>query len=558
MDKMFCRQCEQTNGGKGCTLQGVCGKTWETSGAQDALIHSLKGLGFWGKMALDNGVRVPETDAFVEEALFTTITNVNFDPATIEPLVRKACALRDDMKVRALAAYKTKNGKEFSGAVPAAAEFKPAAALDALVEQGRSNGILTSPAPNEDVRSLRELILFGLKGMAAYADHARVLGKVNPDVDAFFYKGLAAMVDDSLGAAELVPLVMELGQVNLKCMETLDAANTGTYGHPEPTQVSLGHRKGPAILISGHDLRDLYELLQQTEGKGINIYTHGEMLPANAYPGLKKFSHLAGHFGTAWQNQYKEFAEFPGAMLMTTNCIQRPANSYVKRIFTTGLVQWPGVTHIDRIGGKKDFSPVIKAALEAGGFPSDEAGKKITIGFGHDAVMKAAGTVVDMVKKGRIKHFFLIGGCDGAKPGRNYYTEFAQKTPRDTVILTLACGKFRFNTLDHGEIDGLPRLLDCGQCNDSYSAIVIASALAKAFGVGVNELPLSLILSWYEQKAVCVLITLLSLGIKNIRLGPTLPAFVSPNVLKVLVDNFGIKPIETVDKDMQAILSGAK
>jgi hydroxylamine reductase len=401
------------------------------------------------------------------------------------------------------------------------------------------------------VRSLRELLLYGMKGMAAYADHARILGEQDETVSAFFYRGLAALIDDSLAVEDLVALNMELGQANFRCMEILDRGHSSRFGHPVPTPVFLGAKKGPAILVSGHDLLDLYELLRQTEGKGIHVYTHGEMLPAHGYPVLKKFAHLAGNYGGAWQDQQKEFALFPGSILMTTNCIQKPGESYRKRIFTTGLVAWPGVNHIIN---RNDFSPLIAKALELGGFAQDVPGKTITVGFGHDAVLSVADRVIDAVKAGRIRRFFLIGGCDGAKSGRNYYTEFAEKAPPDTMILTLACGKYRFHTLDFGEIDGIPRLLDVGQCNDSYSAIRIAQALAGAFQIGINDLPLSLILSWYEQKAVVVLLTLLSLGIRDIRLGPTLPAFVSPNVLKVLVDRFHIMPITTAEQDLQKIL----
>ena len=546
--EMFCRQCEQTMNCTGCTKGGVCGKSPETAAIQDLLIYSLKGLGFWGHLARPLGIINPETDKFVAEGLFTTITNVNFDPDTILPFLRKAVELRGELQ----AAYQAKKGA-YAGNIPAAATFQPAATLDALLKQA-SAAYLPADNPSEDIRSLRELLLFGLKGMAAYADHARVLGREDETVNAFFHEGLSALVNDSFGVNEYLAVIMRFGQANLKCMEILDAANTGAYGHPEPTKVQLGHKKGPAILVSGHDLLDLYQLLLQTEGKGINIYTHGEMLPAHAYPKLKVFKHFTGHYGTAWQNQYKEFAQFPGAILMTTNCIQRPANDYKARIFTTGLVQWPGVTHIPAVNGQKDFSVVINSALESGGFTSDEPGKEITIGFAHNTVLGVADTVVKLVKEGKIRRFFLIGGCDGAKPGRNYYTEFAQKVPKDCLILTLACGKFRFNTLEFGELEGLPRLLDCGQCNDSYSAIVIASALAKAFNCTVNELPLSFVLSWYEQKAVCVLLTLLSLGIKNIRLGPTLPAFVTPAVLSVLVEKFGIKPVTTPDRDLEDIL----
>ncbi|MDD2774124.1 MAG: hydroxylamine reductase [Elusimicrobiales bacterium] len=550
-NSMFCRQCEQTQNSKACLNQGVCGKSAETARMQDLLVYALKGLAWHGHKARQAGIKDAEADRLIMEGLFTTVTNVNFDTAAIAPMIWKAVALRERAKT-ALA----KSGKAAQGPVPPAASFSPAQDIAGLLDQS-GEAALPADHKDEDIRALRETLLFGLKGMAAYADHAFILGKEDDGVNGFFYEGLSALTDDKLGAQDYLALIMRFGQANFKCLEILDAANTGAYGHPVPTQVPLGHKKGPAILVSGHDLRDLFELLEQTEGKGISLYTHGEMLPAHAYPKLKAFKHFYGHYGSAWQNQYKEFAEFPGALLMTTNCIQRPASSYTGRIFTTGLVQWPGVKHIERAAGKKDFAPVIEAALEAGGFSEDAPGKEITIGFARNTVLGAAETVVKLVKAGKIKHFFLIGGCDGAKPGRNYYTDFARKVPKDCLILTLACGKFRFNTLEFGELEGLPRLLDCGQCNDAYSAIVIALALAKAFNCTVNELPLSLILSWYEQKAVCILLTLLSLGVKNIRLGPTLPAFVSPNILKALVENFGLKPVTTPDKDIADILGVA-
>lgn len=421
-------------------------------------------------------------------------------------------------------------------------------AYDTSLKAGIFNG------KSDDIRSLKEILLYGMKGMAAYADHALILGKKDDEVNSFFYNGLSAIADRSISSEDLINLVLECGKTNLKCMEMLDNAHTERFGHPVPTKVFLGAKKGYAIVVSGHDLFDLEMLLKQTENTGINIYTHGEMLPAHGYPELKKYKHLVGHYGTAWQNQQKEFDLFPGAILMTTNCIQKPRPSYIERIFTTGLVAWPGVKHITWNNREKDFSQVIEEAKKAGGFQHDIQGKEITVGFGHNAVLSVADKIIEEVKNGRIRRFFLVGGCDGAKPGRNYYTELAQKIPSDCVIITLACGKFRFNTLDFGDINGIPRLLDSGQCNDAYSAITIAKALAGAFNCSVNELPLSLILSWYEQKAVCILLTLLSLGIKNIRLGPTLPAFVSQNVLKVLVENFNIKPITTPDADLKEIL----
>ncbi|HNX90431.1 MAG TPA: hydroxylamine reductase [Candidatus Omnitrophota bacterium] len=553
---MFCRQCEQTAGGKGCTVKGVCGKEEPIAVLQDLLLYSLKGLAVYGKMARDLGASDKEVDRFVEEALFTTITNVNFDAVRIEAMIKKSYVMKERIRSLFDKAYAAKNKKDFTEQLPAAASWKNSDSQAGLIEQGRHVGILANPELNEDIRSLREILLLGMKGMAAYADHAAILGEEVEDVKAFFHKGLSALLDDKLSADDMVSLIMEFGMVNLKCMEALDRGNTRSFGNPVPTKVFLGAQKGPAILISGHDLLDLKQLLEQTEGKGINIYTHGEMLPAHGYPELKKHKHFVGHFGSAWQEQQKEFPAFPGAILMTTNCIQKPQESYNDRIFTTGLVAWPGVKHISAMGNKKDFSVVINKALECGGFKEDIPGKEILVGFGHNTVLGVADKVIDAVKTGKIKHFFLIGGCDGAKTGRNYYTDFSQKVPKDCVILTLACGKFRFNRLEFGDIGGIPRLLDCGQCNDAYSAIMIASALAKAFNCSVNELPLSLILSWYEQKAVCILLTLFALGIKDIRLGPTLPAFVSPNVLKVLIDKFAVKPITTVDEDLKQALAG--
>ena len=555
---MFCNQCEQTAKGKGCDAIGVCGKTPEVATLQDLLIHALKGIAIYGYLAREIGVKDRETDLFVIEGLFTTVTNVDFDPEHIQEILRKAFQVKAKIKQLFLDAYKKKIGKEFDGELPAAAFWKPADSLAQLLEQGSKVGILSDPTLNGDIRSLRELLLYGLKGMAAYADHALVLGKEDEAVTAFFYKGLRALTDSKLNVDDLVRLNMEFGLVNLKCLELLDKAHTDHFGHPQPTRVSLGAKKGAAILVSGHDLLDLEHLLQQTEGKGINIYTHGEMLPAHGYPVLKKYSHLVGNYGGAWQDQAKEFDSFPGSILMTTNCIQQPRESYKGRIFTTGLVAWPGVAHITAKNGKKDFTPVIQKALEAGGFSQDVSGKEILVGFGHNAVLGVAGPVIEAVKSGKIRHFFLVGGCDGAKPGRNYYTDFAQQAPKDTVILTLACGKFRFNKLEFGDIGGIPRLLDMGQCNDAYSAIQVAVALAKAFNCGVNELPLSMILSWYEQKAVCILLTLLALGIQNIRIGPSLPAFVSPNVLNVLVEKFSIKPVTSAKEDLEAILGAAK
>jgi hydroxylamine reductase len=422
--------------------------------------------------------------------------------------------------------------------------------MDGMIKQAEGVGFGPHPGEDPDIRSLKHTLILGLRGVAAYADHAQILGKSDDAVYAFVHEGLAATLDNTKSLNDWVGLVLKCGEINLKTMEILDAANTGTYGHPVPTKVPLGAKAGKAILVSGHDLKDLEEILKQTQGKGIYVYTHGEMLPTHAYPELKKYPHFYGHYGTAWQNQRKEFGEFPGPILMTTNCIQRPQDSYGDNIFTTGLVGWPGVRHI----ADKNFAPVIERALQMPGFTADTNGKSVMCGFGRNAVMSVAGTVIDAVKSGAIKHFFLVAGCDGAKPGRNYYTEFVEKVPKDCVVLTLACGKFRFYDKDLGDIGGIPRLLDIGQCNDAYSAIQIAVALAGAFNVGVNDLPLSMILSWYEQKAVAILLTLFHLGIKGIRLGPSLPAFITPNVLDVLVKNFDVKPISTVDEDLKAIL----
>jgi hydroxylamine reductase len=439
-------------------------------------------------------------------------------------------------------------GKIEVGAGPAT--FEPAATLDGLLQQAEAAAIKNYPAADADILALKHTLLFGIKGVCAYADHAQILGQEDDKVYAFIHEGLAATADPNLGLNEMLGLVLKCGEINFRTMELLDAGNTGRYGHPVPTQVPLGHKKGKAILVSGHDLLDLEEILKQSAGKGIYVYTHGEMLPCHGYPGLKKYPHFYGHFGTAWQNQAKEFAQFPGAIVMTTNCIQRPQETYAPNLFTRGLVGWPGITHIPDF----NFKPVIDKALALPGFAEDSNGRAVMVGFARNAVLGVAGQVIEAVKNKNIRHFFLVGGCDGAKPTRNYYTEFVEKVPKDCVVLTLACGKFRFFDKDLGDIGGIPRLLDVGQCNDAYSAIQIAVALANAFGVGVNDLPLSIICSWYEQKAVAILLTLLYLGIKNIRLGPSLPAFVTPNVLDVLVKNFDLKPITTPDADLKAIL----
>ena len=547
---MMCYQCEQTAKGVGCTSFGVCGKDQETSAMQDLLVYGVKGLSSYAHRARQLGVVDAELDIFAVQVLFTTVTNVNFDAHRLFAMVQKLAAMRDRARGLYEEAYARQHGTAPS-ALSGPAAWEAPADFDAAVRQGEIYGISArQQSLGEDVTALQELILYGLKGMAAYADHAYILGQQDDAVYAFVHEALDFLARDTYTVEELVGMALKVGEVNMTVMGLLDSANTGAYGHPVPTPVRITPRRGKAILVSGHDLKDLAILLEATKDTGINIYTHGEMLPAHGYPALHQYPHLAGNYGGAWQDQAREFDEFPGAILMTTNCIQKPRESYKARIFTTGLVAWPGVEHI----AGKDFTPVIEAALAAEGFAEDGEEKTIMVGFGHNTVLGVAPVVIDAVKSGAIRHFFLVGGCDGAKSGRNYYTELAEKIPQDCVILTLACGKFRFNKLEFGEIGGLPRLLDIGQCNDAYSAIKIAVALADAFNVGVNDLPLSLILSWYEQKAVVILLTLLHLGIKNIRLGPTLPAFVTPAILQVLVDNFNIMPTRTADEDLEAIL----
>ena len=546
---MFCYQCEQTAKGSGCTVMGVCGKDGDTAALQDLLIYAQKGISMYAHRARKLGASDKEIDVFSCKATFSTLTNVNFDPARLADLLAQAKKMKD--KAKALYENACAKAGQAPESLSGPAAWEPAADLAGLIKQGEGVGILgRKEALGDDLTGLQELLTYGLKGLAAYADHAQILGQEDESVYAFIHEAFDYLTKKTPTVDELLGLSLRCGEVNLKAMELLDAANTGTYGHPEPTKVRITPVKGKAIVVSGHDLKDLEEILKQTEGKGINVYTHGEMLPCLAYPGLKKYSHLKGHYGSAWQNQAKEFDAFPGAILMTTNCIQKPKESYKGRIFTTGLVAWPGVTHIPG----HDYAPVIEAALAAPGFEADGEEKYITIGFARNTVMSVADKVIGAVKSGAIKHFFLVGGCDGAKPGRSYYTEFVEKTPKDSVVLTLACGKFRFNTMDLGDIGGIPRLLDIGQCNDAYSAIQIAVALAGAFETDVNSLPLSMILSWYEQKACVILLTLLYLGIKNIRLGPSLPAFITPAALNVLVDKFNIMPTDTPDNDLKAIL----
>jgi hydroxylamine reductase len=536
---MFCRQCEQTANQTGCTKLGVCGKQSDTAYLQDLLTYLLQGLSTYAKEALKKGKLESKVNKFAVKALFSTLTNVNFDSEAIKNFIYEAVRLRDELKQKGVKVEETE-----------ACNFKPADDLNELIKQGEEvNKKLFNSYQNEDIQSLKEITLYAVRGIAAYTDHAAILGKEDENIYAFIYEALDAMQRN--GDLDFwLKMVLRSGETNLKAMELLDLANTGRYGHPVPTAVPLGHKKGKAIVVSGHDLRDLELLLNQTEGKDIYVYTHGEMLPCHSYPELKKYKHFYGHYGTAWQNQQREFAKFPGAILMTTNCIIKPQESYKDRIFTTGVVGWPGIKHIK----DKDFTPVIEKALELSGFTEDKEGKTVMVGFARNTVLGVANRVIELVQSGKIKHFFLVGGCDGAKPGRSYYTEFVEKAPKDTVILTLACGKFRFFDKELGSIDGIPRLLDVGQCNDAYSAIQIALALSKVFNVSVNDLPLSLVLSWYEQKSVAILTTLLYLGVRNIRLGPTLPAFVSPNVLKVLVNTFGIRPIKTVEEDLKEIL----
>jgi len=544
---MFCNQCEQVANSVGCNISGVCGKKPDVAALQDLLLYGLKGVAVYASKARELGAKDASIDRFVVEGLFSTVTNVDFDPDNIAKIVHAAAKTRDQAK--ALYENACKNSSTTPTLITSGpATWIPAADTAGLVRQGEEHG-LSSLHVNEDIRSIIEILILGLKGMAAYMDHALILGKTDDEVLGFFHTALAATTDQKLGLMDYVALSMECGKHNITTMGLLNTAHVEKYGHPVPTAVNLGTRAGKAILVSGHDLKMLEELLKQTESKGINIYTHGEMLPAHGYPGLKKYAHLAGNFGGAWQDQAKEFANFPGAIIFNTNCIQKPSDSYKDRLFTWGLVQWPDVTHIDGW----DFSAVIAKANECSGFP-ENPGQDILTGFGHNAVLGVADKVIEGVKAGAIKHFFLIGGCDGAKSGRNYYTEFAEQVPKDCVILTLACGKYRFNKLEFGDIGGIPRLLDVGQCNDAYSAIQIAVALAGAFNCGVNDLPLSFILSWYEQKAVVILLSLFHLGIKNIKLGPTLPAFITPNVLNFLVENFNIGPITTAEADLKAIL----
>ena len=543
---MFCYQCEQTLGGKGCTKIGVCGKSPEIAALQDLLIYQVKGISCYAKELIEKGEKIDkDIVSFVENSLFTTLTNVNFDGDVHENMLRKSQEIKQNLR------SKVKANKVCCDQ----ATYNLSNTRNQMLEDAKKAGIMYDQELDADIRSLRQTIIYGLKGISAYGHQARELGYYNDQVDEFYFRALAATTDDKLTVEDLITWTMRTGDMSVAVMQKLDEANTTTYNNPSPHKVNVHVKKGPFIVVSGHDLKDLEMLLKQTEGKGINIYTHGEMIPCHGYPELNKYPHLVGNFGGAWQDQQKEFDNIPGCILMTTNCLMKPRDSYKDRIFTTSVVGWDGVKYIGKTeDGQKDFSEIINKALELGGFKEDQEPHEILVGFGHNATLSNAPAIIDAIKSGKLRHFFLIGGCDGARPGRNYYTEFAKKVPEDCIILTLACGKYRFNKLEFGEVAGLPRLLDVGQCNDAYSAVRIALALADAFDTDVNSLPLSIILSWYEQKAVADLLALLSLDIKGIYLGPSLPAFLSPNVLQYLIDRFNIKPISTPEKDLASCL----
>ena len=546
---MFCYQCEQTAGGKGCTKLGVCGKTPEIANLQDLLIYQLKGISFYARHILDSGLNVDKSVvSFIENCLFTTLTNVNFNVDDHVHLLKQSQDIKNNLKnIVGTTDYIT----------PSAAYELPETKADMLRDAPMA-GIMYDKTLDPDIRSLRQTILYGLKGISAYGHQARELSYYSDNVDNFYIIALEAITDNTLTVEELIRLTLKTGDIAIEIMKKLDEANTTIYGNPSPHTVNVHIKKGPFIIVSGHDLKDLEMLLKQTEGLGINIYTHGEMLPSHGYEGLKKYKHLAGNFGGAWQDQQKQFDNLPGCILMTTNCLMRPRDTYKDRIYSTNVVGWDGIKYIKKKpDGEKDFSEIIKQSLELGGFTEDQEVKEILVGFGHEAALSHAGELVEAVKSKQIRHFFLIGGCDGARPGRSYFTDFATMVPDDCMILTLACGKYRFNKLDFGTVAGLPRLLDIGQCNDVYSAILIANALSDAFGTDVNGLPLSLIVSWYEQKAVADLLALLSLGIKNIYLGPTLPAFLSPNVLQYLVDTFQLRLISNPEDDIKTCLGQA-
>ena len=543
---MFCYQCEQTAGGKGCTKIGVCGKTPEIAALQDLLIYQIKGISCYVNEILNKGENIDKyIVSFIENSLFTTLTNVNFDADVHIEMLKESQKIKEKLRKQV---ENIKNNNDY-------ASYNLSDTRTEMLQDAKKAGIMYDRDLDPDIRSLRQTIVYGLKGVSAYGHQARELGYYDDEVDNFYVRALEAVTNDNLSVEELIRWAIRTGEISVLVMKKLDEANTTVYENPSPHKVNVNRRKGPFIIVSGHDLKDLEMLLKQTEGMGINIYTHGEMIPSHGYPGLKKYSHLVGNFGSAWQNQQKEFDDIPGCILMTTNCLMKPRDSYKDRIFTTSVVGWDGVKHIKKDkNGEKDFSEIINKALELGGYEEDEKPHEILVGFGHHATLSHADKIIDAVKEGNIRHFFLIGGCDGARSGRNYYTDFAKMVPKDCIILTLACGKYRFNKLDFGEVAGLPRLLDVGQCNDAYSAVRIATALADAFKTDVNGLPLSLIISWYEQKAVADLLALLSLNIKGIYLGPSLPAFLSPNVLQYLVDTYDLRSISTAEDDLKSCL----
>ena len=556
--EMFCYQCEQTANGKGCTRLGVCGKTPEIANLQDLLIYQVKGISCYGKVLSELGHPIEKAViAFIESVLFTTLTNVNFDAEVHVQLLQESQKIKDSLREKVSASEGSSNlhDSDYCSCHTAQAQYRLPSTKSEMLHDAPIAGILYDKSLDPDIRSLRQTILYGLKGISAYGHQARELGYCSDQVDSFYITALESLTDDRLTVEELIRMTMRTGEAAIEVMKVLDEANTSVYGNPSPHTVNVHIRKGPFIIVSGHDLKDLEMLLQQTEGTGINIYTHGEMLPSHGYEGLKKYPHLVGNFGGAWQDQQKQFDGIPGCILMTTNCLMRPRESYKDRIYSTNVVGWEGVKYIPKKpDGTKDFSEIIRHALELGGFTQDVKPHEIIVGFGHHATLSYADKIVQAVESGKLRHFFLIGGCDGARPGRNYYTDFAQLVPKDCMILTLACGKYRFNKMDFGEVAGLPRLLDIGQCNDVYSAIRIATTLADAFNTDVNGLPLSLIISWYEQKAVADLLALLSLGIRNIYLGPELPAFLSPNVLQYLVDTFHLRKITNPEDDIKTCL----
>lgn len=556
--EMFCYQCEQTANGKGCTRLGVCGKTPEIANLQDLLIYQVKGISCYGKVLSELGHPIEKAViAFIESVLFTTLTNVNFDAEVHVQLLQESQKIKDSLREKVSASEGSSNlhDSDYCSCHTAQAQYRLPSTKSEMLHDAPIAGIMYDKSLDPDIRSLRQTILYGLKGISAYGHQARELGYCSDQVDSFYITALESLTDDRLTVEELIRMTMRTGEAAIEVMKVLDEANTSVYGNPSPHTVNVHIRKGPFIIVSGHDLKDLEMLLRQTEGTGINIYTHGEMLPSHGYEGLKKYPHLVGNFGGAWQDQQKQFDGIPGCILMTTNCLMRPRESYKDRIYSTNVVGWEGVKYIPKKpDGTKDFSEIIRHALELGGFTQDVEPHEIIVGFGHHATLSYADKIVQAVESGKLRHFFLIGGCDGARPGRNYYTDFAQLVPKNCMILTLACGKYRFNKMDFGEVAGLPRLLDIGQCNDVYSAIRIATTLADAFNTDVNELPLSLIISWYEQKAVADLLALLSLGIRNIYLGPELPAFLSPNVLQYLVDTFHLRKITNPEDDIKTCL----